>query len=234
MANTPNNQIPELPENVVDPAAATNLALDVIDALLQTAVINMDQTAPPGTPADGDLHIVSAGATGDWAGQDNNMARWVDDPGYWQFYAAGTQVKIILNNADGVLYIWNGAQWAAASGVPAAQGTSGQWVYQTNTAIADPGSGNIRTDDTPALSTALAISNITDQGVDASRVIKTLSSGDVLFAQQADNSDNWGRFNVTGAPVDNSTWFEIPVTFVSGGGTVSKGTDMIIWIQWAT
>lgn len=104
MSDTPNTGIPYVPESTQDPAAGLNLALNVIDALMQTAVINMDQTAPPGSPADGDLHIVAAGATGAWAGQDNNLARYVADGAFWQFYVAGTQVRLVLNLDDGGLY----------------------------------------------------------------------------------------------------------------------------------
>lgn len=105
---TPNTGIPYVPENTQDPAAGLNLSLNVIDALLQTAVINMDQTAPPGAPADGNLHIVAVGGTGAWAGQDNNLARYVADGAFWQFYTAGTQVRLVLNLDDGGLYRYIG------------------------------------------------------------------------------------------------------------------------------
>lgn len=111
--STPNNGIPYVPEDTQDPAAGLNLALNVIDALLQTAVIDMDLTAPPGSPSDGDLHIVAGSATGAWTGQDNNLARYVAEGAFWQFYEAGTNVHIILNSDDGGLYVWNGSTWVA-------------------------------------------------------------------------------------------------------------------------
>src|SRR5690606_18524327 len=99
--STPNTGIPYVPENTQDPAAGLNLALNVIDALLQTAVIDMGQTAPPVSPSDGDLHIVGTGATGAWAGQDNNLARYVAEGDIWRSCEAGTQVRLILNLEDG-------------------------------------------------------------------------------------------------------------------------------------
>jgi hypothetical protein len=108
---TPNTGIPYVPEGTQDPAAGLNLALNVIDALLQTAVIDMGQTAPPGSPNDGDLHIVGTGATGAWAGQDNNLARYVAEGNFWQFYEAGVQVRIVFNDDDGGLYVWHGGEW---------------------------------------------------------------------------------------------------------------------------
>lgn len=125
---TPNTGIPYVPEGTQDPAAGLNLALNVIDALLQTAVIDMGQTAPPGSPNDGDLHIVGTGATGAWAGQDNNLARYVAEGDFWQFYEAGTQVRIVLNLDDGGLYAWTGSTWA-----PVAGGGSTSWGSITGT-----------------------------------------------------------------------------------------------------
>ena len=109
---TPNTGIPYVPEGTQDPAAGLNLALNVIDALLQTAVIDMDQTAPPGSSSDGDLHIVAASATGAWVGQDYNLARYVAEGDFWQFYTAGAQVRIVFNDDDGGLYVWHSGAWA--------------------------------------------------------------------------------------------------------------------------
>ena len=108
---TPNTGIPYVPEGTQDPAAGLNLAINTIDVLLQTTVIDMDLTAPPGSPNDGDLHIVADSATGDWAGQDDNLARYVEEGGFWQFFEAGTQVRIVFNADDGGLYVWHDDQW---------------------------------------------------------------------------------------------------------------------------
>ena len=113
---TPNTGIPYVPENTLDPAAGLNLALNVIDALLQTAVIDVGVNTPPGSPADGDLYIVGTG-TGAWTGHDDALARYVAQGDFWQFYAAGSRVHLVLNKADGGLYAWDGAVWALAAGL---------------------------------------------------------------------------------------------------------------------
>lgn len=117
---TPNNGIPYVPEGTQDPAAGLNLALNFIDALLQTAVIDMDRTAPPGSPNDGDLHIVASGATGAWAGQDNNLARYVAEGDFWQFFEAGVKVHYVINREDGNLYKFvtgSPGSWVLAAGL---------------------------------------------------------------------------------------------------------------------
>ena len=58
-----------------------NESLRLLDAIVQLAVLDRDLTAPAGSPADGDRHIVAAGATGLWTGWDLNIAYWAD--GAW-------------------------------------------------------------------------------------------------------------------------------------------------------
>lgn len=106
---TPNTGIPYVPEGTQDPAAGLNLALNTIDALLQTTVIAFEDD-PPGSPSDGDLYIVGTGS-GAWAGQDDNLARYVADGDFWQFFEAGTQVRIVFNLDDGGLYVWHDGAW---------------------------------------------------------------------------------------------------------------------------
>lgn len=118
--STPNTGIPYVPEGTLDPAAGLNDALDVIDALLQTAVIDMTHTAPPGGSSDGDLYIVASPATGAWAGHENDLARYRSEGAFWQFYQAGAQVKLVLNVDDMGLYKYDPGSpgsWTLAAGL---------------------------------------------------------------------------------------------------------------------
>lgn len=106
---TPNNGIPWVPENTLDPAAGLNLALKVIDALLQAVVQGFD-SVPPLSPNDGDAYIVVSGS-GDWAGQDNQLAVWDAQGEYWHFYSA----KLVLNANDGAVYYKSASGWTPAA-----------------------------------------------------------------------------------------------------------------------
>lgn len=110
---TPNSGIPYVPENTIDPAAGLNESLRVIDALIQASVVGYQQTTPPSSPEDGDRYIVGDGATGAWAGQDQNMAQYVEEGNFWQFYEAGQQIHLVLY--AGSIYAYDGA-WAEVSG----------------------------------------------------------------------------------------------------------------------
>jgi hypothetical protein len=53
-----------------------NEALALLDTLVQLAAESRSLTAPPGAPAEGDCHIVAAGATGAWSGWDLQLAAY--------------------------------------------------------------------------------------------------------------------------------------------------------------
>ena len=59
-----------------------NEALAALDAIVQLSAIGT-ATEPPADPAEGDRHIVGAGATGDWTGKDGGIAHFAD--GGWRF-----------------------------------------------------------------------------------------------------------------------------------------------------
>src|SRR5690606_17173595 len=68
----------------------------------------------------GDLHIVASGATGAWAGQDNNLARYVAEGDFWQFFEAGVEVHYVINREDGNLYKFvpgSPGSWVLAAGL---------------------------------------------------------------------------------------------------------------------
>ncbi len=87
-----------------------NEALRLLDAMVQLAVLDRTRTAPPGSPLDGDRHIVASGATGPWAGWDLNIAYWVD--GAWTRLVPrpGWLAWIV---AEATFVSWNGSTWQA-------------------------------------------------------------------------------------------------------------------------
>lgn len=77
-----------MPELVVGQAGKElthNQALAVLDQLAQAVVADKDLTAPPGSPANGAMYIVAAGATGAWSGQSGKLAYWLATVGAWTF-----------------------------------------------------------------------------------------------------------------------------------------------------
>lgn len=118
---TVNNGIPFVPEGVIDPAAGLNLALLVIDRLLQLRVLGMKQNTPQVSPAVGARYIVGTSPTGAWAGKNLQVAEWMAD-GYWAFSPASVAVF------GTSIYLNTGTDW-----VPASAGAAAAWGGITGT-----------------------------------------------------------------------------------------------------
>ncbi len=85
-----------------------NEALRILDAVVQLSVAAAPGATPPATPAQGERHIVGPGATGVWAGQDNNIA--VYELSTWGFFTplAGWQAVVTADNST---LIFDGSAW---------------------------------------------------------------------------------------------------------------------------
>lgn len=120
MPDSPNREIPYVPEGTLDPAAGLNLAINVLDAIVQCRVIAMSLTAPPSGAADGDCYIPAAPATGAWAGLAGWLVRYVADGAFWQAYEPGVQVSFLFNDGDSTFYVFDRSSspgtWVQVSG----------------------------------------------------------------------------------------------------------------------
>ena len=96
--------------------------------------------------------------------------------------------------------------------------------------MADPGTGDVRTD-TPTITTAttVAISKTSLGEVDMSFALAQLTDGDAVAVQEVSDASHWARLRVTGTAVDNGTWFQFPVVYVEGSATsVAKATNVLL------
>lgn len=98
---TPNLQLPEWAQNQNQPNVTVNTALRVLDLLTQLTVIDRTLTAPPTSMTDGDCYIPASGATGDWAGHEDDIAMvigtdWVfrTPRDGWTAWVSAEQVQI--------------------------------------------------------------------------------------------------------------------------------------------
>jgi hypothetical protein len=92
------------------------------------------------------------------------------------------------------------------------------WKFSTSITAADPGSKSFKYDNaTPASVTNLYVNDITESGADAGAIIGKLSVGDNIYLQQTDTSGAFILVSISGAVVDNTGWWTIPVTVVDSG-----------------
>lgn len=120
MSDSPNNKLPYVPQDTLDPAAGLNDAIRVIDALLNTRVENMTQNSPTSADQiDGRCFIVGNAPTAEWSGHAHALAQYAANGSFWNFYEAGVTAWLVLNKADGNLYKWNPSTpaWEIAAGI---------------------------------------------------------------------------------------------------------------------
>jgi hypothetical protein len=93
--------------------------LQMIDALVQCAVISRTLSTPPVSPANGDRYIIGPAPTGAWAGSAGQITQWTtDDPafptGLWRVYAPNPGF-LVFSVADVQFYQWSGSAWVPAT-----------------------------------------------------------------------------------------------------------------------
>lgn len=129
------------------------------------------------------------------------------------------------------------ASSAAASALAAqtaASAVANLWNFDTSTTMADPGSTDIRFNNAALASvTAIAISaNSADTGnPDLSDYIVTWDDSShtpkgLLSVRTGDG--DIALFGIMGAVTDNTSWLEIPVSYIAGTASLSDGEDCYI------
>lgn len=100
------------------------------------------------------------------------------------------------------------------------------WNFSTTTAMADPGSGNMRFNNaTPSSVTAIAVDDLDSSAVDVSAYViswddSTSTNKGTLIVRQG---PSLAIFIITGL-TDNAGWTQLAVTFVTGSGSFSDAT----------
>lgn len=108
MTNSTNLALPYIGAAQAQKHVTHNEALQIVDALVHFSVAARDQTAPPPTPGEGLRLLVGFGASGAFAGKENQAAVFL--AGAWAFLAPRAGWRVFVE-AEGVLLIWDGAAW---------------------------------------------------------------------------------------------------------------------------
>jgi hypothetical protein len=144
--------------------------------------------------------------------------------GNWKEVLAAGQVQSV-NGATGVVSLTAADVGAAAADHTHPSEQSGQWRFQNNPTIADPGSGYFRAN-TGALATAatLAISRTTQDGYDIPPPGWGVQAGDTIYVQDRDDSSKWVRYTADEPLSQFATYATGEVTVAGSAGTLAHGT----------
>lgn len=108
MSETARLGLPYILQSQSQKEVTHNSALNRIDVLTGAVVQDRDLTVPPTTPPEGELWIAAAGATGDWAGHDGELAYFIG--GAWDFYAPPGGFGVWIED-EGLAARWTGSIW---------------------------------------------------------------------------------------------------------------------------
>lgn len=107
MSNTVRLTLPNLSVAQASKEVTHNMALQRLDAFVQTAVESMTITVPP-TGAEGNLYVVAEGATGAWAGKDKIIAHFVG--GAWTYYTPFEGLRL-WDKERALAMVYKAAAW---------------------------------------------------------------------------------------------------------------------------
>ncbi|ODN72444.1 DUF2793 domain-containing protein [Methylobrevis pamukkalensis] len=109
MTQTPRAGLPLLAAAQAQKHVTHNEALVVLDALTGLCILDRDLTEPPSGAAEGECWLVAAGATGDWADEDGQIACRID--GGWRFLSPFPGLVAYVAD-EARLLIRRAADWA--------------------------------------------------------------------------------------------------------------------------
>ena len=107
MSNTARLNLPNLVSGQAQKEITHNMALQRLDAFVQTAVESMTLVIPP-VGVEGNLYVVGVTATGAWAGKDGQLAYYIG--GNWAFYVPFEGMRI-WNKATAEAMVYKEAAW---------------------------------------------------------------------------------------------------------------------------
>ena len=90
-----------------------NQNLRTLDALVQGRALDKDLTAPPGSPAAGDVYLVGGSATGAWSTHDAEITRYSGTA--WEFYVPKEGWSIWIAD-ESLSYVYDSVNWVPEVG----------------------------------------------------------------------------------------------------------------------
>lgn len=129
---------------------------------------------------------------------------------------------------DNLLAAYDEATLEATTGPPGPQGPPGpegppgpasvSLQYQFSASTTEPPTGSqLRLDAEPPLATRMWARTSTVDGADATAVLSLVAAGSRLYLQDLDDSTRFARYKTTGAPVDKTDYFELPLAVIDVG-----------------
>ncbi|OBQ58031.1 DUF2793 domain-containing protein [Mesorhizobium loti] len=172
--------ITELAETQSNRSVTVNEAIAKLEAGATCfAAISIGDTAPPGSPAEGDLYVLGASPTGAWSGQGKNVAVYYNAA--W-FFLPAIEGALAYAQDDNAYYFYSGSAWSLFAG--GGGGGVGDVVgpasaVNNNIVLFDTTTGKLIKDSGIAISTDGTLASNSDNKVTTEKGMKTYVDGKV-------------------------------------------------------
>lgn len=216
---TPQLGLPCIQPSQAQKHVTHNEALRLLDTLVQMRVASFGATTPPASPAAGDCHALGTGATGAWAGHDDQIATW--DGTAWTFLAP-LPGWCAWGITEAELRSWSGTAWT-----PLAAG--GETFSMLGI--------NATADSTNRLSVSADATLLNNAGTDHRLVLNKAAGGDTASLLYQSGWTGHAEMGLAGdanfhlkVSADGSAWTEALVVdattgIVSGAAVQASATD---------
>ncbi|WP_170754253.1 DUF2793 domain-containing protein [Ruegeria lacuscaerulensis] len=195
-----------------------NEALRQLDMIVQLSVVATDASNPPVAPAQGEVHAVGEAPIGEWSGQENMLAAWLDNA--WHFVAPDIGWRA-WDISAGRVKVWTGSNWVVPAG--ATQNLDGIGVATT-------------WDATNRLSVRSSATLLSHEGNSHQLKINKASAGDtasLLFQSNWTGHAEMGLAGSTGFSIkvsaDGNTWTDAlvfdPTTAIATGAAIQSSAS---------
>lgn len=180
---SPNLDLPYILPNQAQKHVTHNEAIQLLDALVQFSVIALGATTPPASPVAGDRFGLGSGATGAWAGHDNEIAVFTDTGWLYLSPQEGWQV---WDQASAALKTYQAGSWSDLSfgqlGINTSADATNRLSLKSDAALLShddvtPGTGDMR-----------MVLNKSASGQTGSLVFQTAYSGRAEFGLAGDDN----------------------------------------------
>jgi hypothetical protein len=173
------------------------------------------------------LRLITTGTNGataaQYVGDRDPIGNITAAPGSFYTRVGGTSSRLYQHRGS----TSNNTDWVDISAAGGGS-LSGDWRFESTVGGA-PSSGRYRFNNaTQSSSTAIHIHDTSRSGADWSNILSKLASGDAIYVQQSDDGSRYHMLDVTGNAIDQTTYWEVPITVDTSGSDIQSGKDCAI------
>ncbi|WP_029354098.1 DUF2793 domain-containing protein [Bosea sp. 117] len=217
---TPNLALPLLAAAQAQKHVTHNEALVRLDAVVQLAVIDR-RAAPPSSPAEGDRHLVDAGASGAFTGHEDEIA--LRDGEGWSFLAprAGWRLYIAAERAS---LIHDGDAWTDALAATPGGGAFALRAYEAEVTLA--GASTVAALAIPDRAICLGVASRTAEAVTGATSYSVGIAGDTAkFGSSLGVAPGASNIGVIGP---QAFYADTPLVITAAGGAFTGGKVRLV------